>query len=99
MSGPTDLMILRALLDAGKKSLTAGEERAFKGMLSDLEGGKIIRLSKSQREWAEKKYFHLQLDRAYKDKPPPALKTNLKPAAPTVFPWEQNKPLKPPGKK
>lgn len=98
MSGPTDLTILRALLDAGKKSLSASEERAFKGMLADLEGGRLIRLSKAQREWAEKKYYDLQLDRAYRDKAPPVIQTQ-KPKQPVVFPWEQNKPLKPPGRK
>ena len=97
MSKPTDLTILRALLDAGKKKLSASEERAFKGMLGDLEGGRVVRLSKAQREWAEKKYYGLQLDQAYKNTAPPKVAVKTAPA-PTVFPWELNKPLKPPGK-
>lgn len=95
--GPTDTHILRALLSAGLAKLTSGEERAFKGMLSDLEGGKVVRLSKSQRQWAEQRYQALQLDRAFKDKPPPVVKV-LKDKPPTEFGWEKNRPLKPPGK-
>jgi len=94
---PTDMTILRALLDAGKKNLSTAEAKAFKGMLFDLEGGKYIRLSKSQREWAEKKYYGLQLDRVYRDTPPPPV-VSVKPKTPTVYAWEQNKVLKPPGR-
>jgi hypothetical protein len=98
VSKPTDLTVLRALLDAGRKKLSAGEERAFKGMLADLEVGRMVRLSKPQRAWAEKKYYALQLDQAYKNQAPPPPLPVKKGAAPTVFPWELNRPLKPPGK-
>ena len=97
MAKPTDLTILRALLDIGKRSLSTNEEHAFKGMLSDLEIGRIVRLSQGQRSWAEQKYFHLGLDRAYKDKAPPKVKVNTKGMV-TSFGWEASKPLKPPGK-
>jgi hypothetical protein len=95
MSGPTDLTILRALL-ASHKRLTAGEERSFKGMLTDLENGKMIRLSKKQRDWVEKRYNDLGLDRAFKDAPPPVIAVRKE--VPKSFPWEQNRPLKPPGR-
>jgi len=94
VSKPTDLTILRSLL-AVKARLSSSEEKAFKGMLTDLENGRIINLSKSQRQWAEQKYYHLQLDRAFKDTPPPKVKVQKAP--PVVFPWEKDKPLKPPG--
>lgn len=93
----TDMTILRALLDAGKKSLSIAEAKAFKSMLLDLEGGKYIRLSKSQREWAEKRYYGLQLDRVYRDTPPPPV-VHVKPKTPIVYAWEQGKPFKPPGR-
>jgi len=95
VSGPTDLNVLRALLGAHKR-LTAGEEKAFKGMLTDLENGKMIGLSKMQRAWAEKRYYDLQLDQAYKNAPPPVIAVRKE--VPKTFPWEQNKPLKPPGR-
>lgn len=95
MSGPTDLTVLRALLGSSRR-LTAGEERAFKGMLTDLENGKMIRLSKMQRAWAEKRYYDLALDRAFKDAPPPVVAVRKE--IPKSFPWEQNRPLKPPGR-
>jgi len=95
MRKPTDLILLRALLGS-KARLSDSEEKAFRGMLTDLENGKIINLSKSQRTWAEQKYYHLQLDRAYKDIPPP--KVTVRKEAPIKLPWEKNLPLKPPGK-
>jgi len=95
MSGPTDLNILRALL-ASHKRLSMSEEKSFRNMLTDLENGKMIRLSKKQREWAEKRYYDLGLDRAFKDAPPPTIEVRKE--APKVFPWEQNRPLKPPGR-
>lgn len=97
MSGPTDLVLLRSLLDAGRPKLTSNEDTAFCRMLADLETGSIVNLSKKQREWAEKKYFELKLDQAYKNRAPAKVAV-LKAPAPKVFPWEQNRPLKPPGK-
>lgn len=101
MTSPTltDLTILRALLDAGKGHLTSLEEKAFRGMYADISNGLLVRLSKAQRDWVEKKYFHLKLDRVYKDKAPPTVKAP--PAFPPkmVYAWEQNRPLKPPGRK
>lgn len=91
------MTILRALLDAGRKNLTASEEKAFKGMLDDLEQGRVVRLSKAQRQWAEGKYHHLNLDRAYKDKAPPP-RQKSKSSQPVEFPWQGKLPLKPPGK-
>ena len=92
---PSDQTILRSLLDAGKEKLTNSEVTSFRRMLEDLEGGKIISLSKSQRLWAEGKYNHLKLDRAYINKAPPKMKVKV---GKTIFDWEKNKALKPPGK-
>jgi hypothetical protein len=91
----SDLTILRALLDAGKEKLTSSEATSFRRLLEDLEGGTLISLSKSQREWVEGKYLHLKLDRAYIDKAPPKVRVKV---AKTTFDWEKNKALKPPGK-
>ena len=95
----TDLTLLRALLDAGLRGLSAGEERSFKSMLRDLESGHLVQLSKSQRLWVEGKYNHLDLDRAYRDKPPPKPKVKVTrgPPGPELV-WNKPKPLKPPGK-
>lgn len=93
----TDLTLLRALLDAGLKRLSASEERSFRSMLRDLESGLIVKLSKSQRLWVEGKYNHLDLDRAYRDKPPPKVKVTKGPPGSELV-WDKPKPLKPPGK-
>lgn len=99
MTSPTDMTILRALLDAGKSHLTTLEEKAFRNMLSDLANGVLVRLSKAQRAWVEQKYYHLNLDKAYKNKAPPQI--NLPKVGPpkSVYAWEENRPLKPPGRK
>jgi hypothetical protein len=97
---PTDLTILRALLDAGKKHLSESETKAFSGMLRDMEAGVIVRLTKPQRVWAESKYNHLNLDRAYKDKPPPSRgRKATEPQTRGELPWAHlGLPSRPPGK-
>lgn len=95
MSKPTDITVLRALL-AVQTRLSSGDQKAFREMLTDLENGKIIRLSKAQRQWAEQKYYHLGLDRAFKDTPPPKIKVRKELV--TKFAWEENRPIKPPGR-
>lgn len=92
----TDLNLLRSLLDAGKTHLAPAESTAFTGMLRDLESGLVVRLSKSQRFWAESKYNSLDLGKAYKDKPVPKVKLKKPQSAPLI--WEQPRALKPPGK-
>lgn len=93
----TDLKMLRALLDAGKSSLSGSEERSFRGMLQDLERGEIVRLSKNQRLWVESRYNALNLDRAYINKAPPKVKVVVRPSE-GVPVWEQPKVMRPPGK-
>jgi hypothetical protein len=88
MKKPTDLSVLRALL-AVKARLSPSEDKAFTGMLTDLENGRIINLSKAQRQWAEQRYYHLQLDQVFRDTPPPKIKVRRDP--PVVFPWEKEK--------
>jgi hypothetical protein len=101
MKKPTDLTVLRALLDAGKKHLSENETKAFSGMLRDMEAGIIVRLSKPQRAWAEAKYNHLNLDRAYvNEAPPPGKKRKGAPTGPLgELPWAHlGMPDKPPGR-
>lgn len=91
----TDLTLLRALLDAGLKRISASEERAFRSMLTDLERGLFVKLSKSQRQWVESKYNALDLDRAYINKAPPKVKVTPRPTGSELV-WDKPKPLKPP---
>lgn len=94
-----DKTILTALLNCGK--LSEEEEEAFRGMLgrldSDLRSTKT--LSDRQRKWANMVYDRLGL----KDEEPcKNLFSSGKVPKPTkplpIYPWELNKPLKPPGK-
>ena len=61
-NGLTDLQILRVVLKVRSK-LKPSEDKAFRGMLSDLERGMLINLSKKQRKWVEEAYYRLNLDR------------------------------------
>ncbi len=93
----TDLTLLTSLLDAGKSRLSFSELKAFTSMLEGLEGGQFINLSKGQREWVEKKYYELGMDRAYINRAPPVHQPSLK-SKPLVPIWEQPKQLRPPGR-
>src|SRR5512137_2292918 len=94
-----DKTILTALLNSGK--LSEEEEEAFRGMLERLDSNSrnTKTLSDRQRKWANAVYTRLGL----KDEEPCQ---NLyssgkvpKPSKPIpVYPWELNRPLKPPGK-
>lgn len=93
----SDRMVLSALLYSGKLSTT--EERAFRSMLESLDGGQV-KLTPSQRMWADQIYDKLRLDR----KPDPEIKKSKTAQAAeklTTHPWEEmakNRPLKPPGR-
>lgn len=93
----TDLTLLRALLDAGLKRISASEERAFRGMLRDLESGLIVKLSKAQRVWVEGKYNALDLQRAYLNKAPPKVKVTVRTSGAETI-WDKPKVTKPPGR-
>jgi len=93
----TDLTLLNSLLDAGKSRLTQGELKAFSSMLEGLEGGQFVNLSKGQREWVEKKYYELGMDRAYLSQAPPIRKPVIRFKTTTPI-WEQPKQLRPPGR-
>lgn len=93
----TDLTLLNSLLDAGKSRLSQSELKAFSSMLEGLEGGNFVNLSKGQREWVEKKYYDLGLDRAYLNRAPPIRKPVLRSKA-LVPIWDQPKQLRPPGR-
>jgi hypothetical protein len=93
----TDLTLLNSLLDAGKSRLSQSELKAFSSMLEGLEGGNFVNLSKGQREWVEKKYYDLGMDRAYLNRAPSIRKPILKSKA-LVPIWEQPKQLRPPGR-
>ncbi len=56
----TDLKLLRILLSLTSK-LTKSEKGAFQAMYDDLANGKIVRLSKKQRQWLEAVYYHHNL--------------------------------------
>lgn len=96
----TDRSILTALLSCG--ALSDEEDSAFRGMLSYLESdkkGASRSLTTKQRQWAESVYARLHLDR---DDPCQNLysKGVGHPTKPLpVYPWELNRPLKPPGRK
>jgi hypothetical protein len=58
----SDLKILRALV-RHTDDLDDGEADAFTGMFDRLDSGRISSLSSAQREWAERVYYKLGLDR------------------------------------
>ena len=97
MTSKTDLTLLRALLDAGLKRISLSEEKAFRGMLRDLESGMIVKLSKAQRLWVESKYNALDLQRAYVNKAPPKVKVAVRPSGAELI-WDKPKATKPPGR-
>lgn len=90
----TDMTMLRAVLRHERK-LTAGQAKAFKAMLDDLERGQQVSLSKAQRAWVFQKFQDLDLEGK---ELPPAVKPKGTGKVPT-FEWEKNLPLKPPGRK
>ncbi len=75
----TDLQILSTLLeDANKARLGAPDRKAFDSMRERLLTGKQINLSAKQREWVERRYFDLDLDRKDPtDNPTPEKVTGL----------------------
>lgn len=90
----TDMVLLRVLLSS--KKLSASQDKAFGQMLQDMVDGKLVNLSKKQKDWATQLYDQHNL----KGKPV-NLKEAPKPrkdfhAPPSV--WDTPKPLKPPGK-
>lgn len=79
---PTDSHMLQALL--GSKQIIGRELKAFQNMWDDLQMGRMIKLSKAQHAWVEKRYDDLRL--ATKPlPPPPPVKVRTK----VVFPWEK----------
>lgn len=93
MSGPTDLVMIWALISS--KRLSRSEEKVFQNMYDDLQGGRLVSLSKNQRMWAEKKYTDLNLQgKPLPPPPPPKVRHDSK----VTMPWEGKLPLKPPGK-
>lgn len=93
----TDLTLLNALLDAGKSRLSISEAKSFNSMLDGLDAGQFINLTQGQREWVEKKYYELGMDRAYINKAPPIRKPSIKGKLGTPI-WEQPRPARPPGR-
>ena len=90
----TDMTLLRALI--GTKRLTASNEKAFKDMLQDMVDGRLVQLSRKQREWANKIFTDLGLHgKELKLSAAPTARKQVG-APPTVF--EMPKPLKPPGR-
>lgn len=92
--GRSDRQTLSALLLSGK--LTLSEERVFRSMYDALEGGQV-RLSPSQRMWADQIYEKLKLDEAT----PSKFKT-IRPRGVATSGYDEmvkNLPLDPPGRK
>ena len=90
----TDINLLRALL--GSKRLTGSQEKAFKGMLQDLVDGKLVSLTKGQKDWVVKVVADLNLEGK-----PVTLAPLPKPrkqvgGPPSIF--DQPLPKKPPGR-
>jgi len=94
--GRSDRNVLSALLLSGK--LTPVEEKAFRSMYNSLETGQI-KLTPSQRMWADEIYKKLKLDTAE-----PSRFKKLPAGSPPLseHPYDKMKaslPMKPPGKK
>lgn len=90
----TDMNLLRGLI--GSRRLTGGQEKAFQQMLQDMADGKLVGLSKGQKEWAMQVFNGLNLHvstMVLSAMPEPRKQYG---APPTIF--EQPKPLKPPGR-
>jgi len=95
----SDRLLLSSLITSNK--LTTSENKAFRSMLEALDSGQV-KLSPSQRMWAEQVYEKLKLD----EKAPPANLVKSKTAKAmeklSSHPYDEmikNRPLKPPGKK
>lgn len=59
----TDTQILDALLSKETRPrLSDADEKAFESMRNRLLDGKQVNLSSKQREWAERRFFDLDLD-------------------------------------
>ena len=89
----TDLQVLRALLSMPVGKLTASEKSSFQGMYDQVASGRVISLSKKQREWADAAYDRHDLDKER----PPARPVEVKDKTLLKVP-ENPKPLKPPGR-
>lgn len=91
-------MVLSALLYSGK--LTPQEEKAFRSMLEALDSGQV-KLTPSQRMWADQIHDKLRLDT--KPEPKVVVKSKTAKAAEhrMSHPYDEmvkNRPLKPPGR-
>jgi hypothetical protein len=53
----TDSQTLRALLTLPPGKLSKSEQRAFQAMYDDLVNGKMVQLSRKQKEWAEEVFL------------------------------------------
>ncbi len=90
----TDMVLLRTLL--ASKKLSGGQEKAFGQMLQDMVDGKLVSLSKKQKEWAMQLYStHNLQGKGIQPKAAPKPRQEFD-APPMV--WDTPKPLKPPGK-
>jgi hypothetical protein len=93
----TDRTLLLSVLGV-PHLLTTSEKTAFRRMLEDIQAGTIISLTRNQRDWVQSRYEHHNLSKYYETHPvPQKVWTNDPP--PQKFSWEQNLPLKPPGRK
>lgn len=86
------MTLLWALLSS--KKLKPAETKAFQYMYDDLRNGKIVGLSKKQRDWVTQRFNDLDLKLSVTPTPPPPKKSGSTP----TYDWEKNKPLKPPGR-
>jgi len=95
----SDRIILSSLLTSGK--LTPTEEKAFRSMLESLDSGQL-KLTASQRLWAEQIFEKLRLDT--KSPPTQVIKSRTAKANEQRIgehPYDamiRNRPLKPPGR-
>ncbi len=90
----TDMSLLRGLI--GSRKLSGGQEKAFTQMLQDLVDGKLVGLTKGQKEWAMQVFNGLNLHVGTMLLSPMPEPRKQYGAGPTIF--EQPKPLKPPGR-
>ena len=90
----TDMNLLRGLI--GSRKLSASQEKAFSQMLQDLVDGKLVGLTKGQKEWAMQIFNGLNLHVGKMILSPMPVPRKEYNAGPTIF--EQPKPLKPPGR-
>jgi hypothetical protein len=86
------MTLLWALLSS--KKLKPAEAKAFQYMYDDLRNGKIVSLSKKQRDWVTQRFNDLDLKLLTTPAPPMSKKAG----SVQTYDWEKNKPLKPPGR-